>query len=304
MVKHLLGLMGVPATEMEHYIELARNIKAKKVKPILAQKTLAMLFEKSSTRTRVSFETGMTQMGGHAIFLDIKTSQLGRGESIADTARTLSRYVDGVMVRLNKHGDAEELAKHSTIPVINGLTDFEHPCQTLGDMLTVVEHKGKLNGLKVAFVGDCAFNMSNSTILGFGTLGADVVAVCPDKPEYKPSADFLAKARKQVKGKISVVHDPVEGVRNADVVHTDVWASMGQETEREKRLDDLRAFQLNAELLKHAKADHIVMHCLPAHRGEEITNDVIDGKHSVVWDQAENRLHIQKAIMAALMAGY
>jgi ornithine carbamoyltransferase len=300
MVKHLLTLLDFSEKETKHVLELALKVKSGEVKEKLEDQTLAMLFEKPSTRTRVSFEVGMTQLGGHAIFLDMSTTQLGRGETIEDTIRTIERYCDVIMARVNKHSDLEKMASVSKIPVINALSERFHPCQTMADMLTVLEKKGKLEDLKVVFLGDCAFNMFNSTMIGFSKMWSNVVAVCPDRKEYTPDPELVDHARKYAKGSIKIEHDPVKGIRDADVVHTDTWVSMGQE-DADKRIKQLKPYQLNSKLLGHAKEDAIVMHCLPAHRGHEITDEVIDGPQSVVFDQAENRLHAQNAIMLYLL---
>lgn len=299
--RHFLSMLEYNKAEIEHLLDLAIRMKKGEEKRSLKGKSLAMLFQKASTRTRVSFEVAMTQLDGHALFIDMGTTQLGRGETIADTARTLSRYVDGVMARLYRHSDIEELAKYSSVPVINALTDLYHPCQTMADMMTVVERKGRIKGLKVAFFGDCGFNMFNSTAIGFSKLGADVVACCPNKPEYSLNNAVIEMAGKGAEGKISVEHDAAEAAKDADVIMTDVWVSMGQESEKAQRMIDLRPYQVNAELMKKAKPDAIFMHCLPAHRGEEVSAEVIDGGQSVVFDEAENRLHAQKAILAELM---
>jgi len=305
MPRHFLSLLDFSEKEIKHLLDLAVKLKSGEVEGEdrkLEGKTLAMLFEKPSTRTRVSFEAGMTQLGGHAIYIDSRTTQLGRGETIEDTARTLERYCDIIMARVNRHDELEKMAVVSMIPVINGLSDKDHPCQTMADMLTVLEKKGKIDGLKVAFLGDCGFNMFHSTMVGFSKMWANVVGVCPEKREYNPDPEIVEKAKKYAKGSIKIEHDPAKGVRDADVVCTDTWVSMGQENE-EQRIKDLKPYQLNSQLLRHAKADAIVMHCLPAHRGHEITDDVIDGPQSVVFDQAENRLHAQKAIMLYLLEG-
>ncbi len=300
MVKHLLTLLDYSEKEIKEMLDLALKVKSGEVKEKLEDQTLAMLFEKPSTRTRVSFEVGMTQLGGHAIFLDMSTTQLGRGETIEDTTRTIERYCDIMMARVNKHSDLEKMAAVSNIPVINALSEKFHPCQTMADMLTVLEKKGKLEDLKVVFLGDCGFNMFNSTMIGFSKMWSNVVAVCPDRKEYMPDPELVEHARKYAKGSIKIEHDPVKGIREADVIHTDTWVSMGQEG-ADKRIRQLKPYQLNSKLLKHAKEDAIVMHCLPAHRGHEITDEVIDGPQSVVFDQAENRLHAQNAIMLYLL---
>lgn len=305
MTRHFLTLLDFSEKEIRHILDLAARLKAGEVEGAgkkLEGKTLAMLFEKPSTRTRVSFEAGMTQMGGHAIYIDARTTQLGRGETVEDTARTLERYCDMIMARVNRHDDLEKMASVAGVPVINGLSDKDHPCQTIADLLTVLEKKGGLDGLKVAFLGDCGFNMFNSTMIGFSKMWANVVGVCPEKKEYNPDPELVEKAKKHAKGSIKVEHDPIKGIRDADVVYTDVWVSMGQEN-ADQRVKDLKQYQVNRDLLKHAKPDALVMHCLPAHRGQEITSDVVDGPQSIVFDQAENRLHAQKAIMLYLLEG-
>ena len=264
----------------------------------LAGKSLAMIFMKSSTRTRVSFEVGTWQLGGHALFLSPRDVQLGRGEPIADTARVLSRYVDGIMIRTFGHDEVEELAKHATVPVINGLTDLLHPCQILADILTIRQHLGTIDGRKVAWIGD-GNNMANSWINGAYSLGFDLTLACPEG--YDPDRSILERA--QSAANVRVVRDPAEAVEGADVVNTDVWASMGQEEEQAVREKAFRGYIVDDALMSRAQQDAIFMHCLPAHRGEEVAASVIDGPQSVVWDEAENRLHVQKAIMANLMGG-
>ena len=264
----------------------------------LAGKTLAMIFMKASTRTRVSFEVGTYQLGGHALFLSPRDVQLGRGEPIADTARVLSRYVDGIMIRTFAHQDVEELARYADVPVINGLTDLLHPCQILADLLTVRQHLGGYEGKKVAWIGD-GNNMANSWINAAHRLGFELTLACPQG--YDPDATILERARRDAK--VSLVRDPNEAVAGAHVVNTDVWASMGQEQEQAEREKAFAGYQVDASLMKRAARDAIFLHCLPAHRGEEVTAEVIDGPHSCVFDEAENRLHIQKAIMATLIGG-
>ncbi|HEX7404094.1 MAG TPA: ornithine carbamoyltransferase [Usitatibacter sp.] len=261
----------------------------------LAGKSLGMIFMKSSTRTRVSFEVGAWQLGGHALFLSPRDVQLGRGEPIADTARVLSRYVDGIMIRTFAHSEVEELARYASVPVINGLTDLLHPCQILADLLTVNQHLGSFEGKKIAWIGD-GNNMANSWINASYRLGFELVLACPEG--YDPDAATL----KREGGKnVKVVRDPAEAVKGADVVNTDVWASMGQEEEQAKREVAFKGFEVNRKLMSLANKDAIFLHCLPAHRGEEVAADVIDGPQSRVWDEAENRLHVQKALMAVLM---
>jgi ornithine carbamoyltransferase len=301
--RHFLTLLDYSKEELEYLLDVALKMKRGELKKQLPGKTLAMLFQKSSTRTRMSFEAGMTRLGGHGMFLDMKNTQLGRGETIDDTAKTMSRYVEGIMARLNKHSDIEGLAANATVPVINALTDMYHPCQTMADMLTVIEKKGKLEGLKIVYVGDCGFNMFHSTMIGFSKLGANVVGLCPDKAEYGPKPEMLEKARAQATGSIRVMHDPVAAITDADVVYTDVWVSMGQDEEKAKRLADFSGFRVNGELMGRAKPDAIFMHCLPAHRGEEVAAEVIDSEKSVVFDEAENRLWAQNAILVELIGG-
>jgi ornithine carbamoyltransferase len=268
-----------------------------KKKP-LAGKSLAMIFMKASTRTRVSFEVGAWQLGGHALFLSPRDIQLGRGEPIADTARVLSRYVDGIMIRTFAHAEVEELAQHASVPVINGLTDLLHPCQILADLLTVKQHLGGWEGKKVAWIGD-GNNMANSWINAAYMLGFDLTLACPKG--YDPDPAILARA--QGAAKVTVVRDPRAAAEGAHVVNTDVWASMGQEEEQDKRARAFAGYEVNSGLMRVADKDAIFLHCLPAHRGEEVSMQVIDGPQSRVWDEAENRLHVQKAIMAVLMGG-
>ena len=263
----------------------------------LAGKSLAMIFMKSSTRTRVSFEVGTYQLGGHALFLSPRDVQLGRGEPIADTARVLSRYVDGIMIRTFAHQDVEELAKYADVPVINGLTDLLHPCQVLADLLTVRAEFGAIGDKKFAWIGD-GNNMANSWINAAYRFGFDLDIACPEG--FEPADHLLARARNAAK--VRIVRDPMEAARGAHVVNTDVWASMGQEQEQKERERAFAGFTVNTKLMKAADPKAIFLHCLPAHRGEEVAADVIDGPQSRVWDEAENRLHIQKAIMAALMS--
>ncbi|MCI3921311.1 ornithine carbamoyltransferase [Paenibacillus sp. TRM 82003] len=283
-------------------VELKRKQKAGEVYHPLAGKTLAMIFEKSSTRTRVSFEVGMTQLGGNAIFLSKNDIQLGRGETIADTARTLSRYVDGIMIRTFAHKNVVELARNATVPVINGLTDLSHPCQALTDYMTIYEKKGALKGLKIAYVGD-GNNMVHSLMVGAAKLGMHIAVASP--AGYEPDAEVAGIARETAAatgGKYTFHYDPKEAVAGADVIYTDVWASMGMESEQQEREQAFKSFQVNAELTQHAKPDYVFLHCLPAHRGEEVSAEIIDGDRSFVFDQAENRLHAQKAILVSLMS--
>jgi len=269
--------------------------------PHLAGKTLGMIFQKSSTRTRVAFEVGMYQLGGHALFLSPRDIQLGRGETIKDTAQVLSRMLDGIMIRTFEHEEVLELAKWADIPVINGLTDLLHPTQVIGDLMTIKEHKGQLKGLKLAFVGD-GNNVAHSLLFGGAKVGMDVVIASP--PGFEPNPQILSLAQQDAQttgAKLWVVNDPAEAVSDADIVYTDVWASMGQEDQAEEKEKQFLQYQVNQKLLSLAKKDAIVLHCLPAKRGKEITDEVMDGPQSVVFDEAENRLHAHKAIMALLM---
>lgn len=305
--KHLLTLQDWSEDEIYQCLSLALKIKrmqkSGQEQTCLKGKTLAMIFAKSSTRTRVSFEVGASQLGGNALFLSTADIQLGRGEPISDTAQVLSRMVDGIMIRTFKQSDLEELAKYGSIPIINGLTDEFHPCQVLADLLTIYEKKGTLKGLKLAFVGD-GNNMAHSLMIGCSKLGMDIAIASPDgyKPNPVYTAWSVANADKHG-SKVTICTDPLEACKDADVLYTDVWASMGQESEAAKRIQDFAGYQINGESLKVAKKDCIFLHCLPAHRGEEVTSEVIDGEHSVIFDEAENRLHAQKAVMSLLMAG-
>ncbi len=283
-------------------VELKKMQKQGKPHPFLNGKVLGMIFEKSSTRTRVSFEVGMLQLGGHAIFLSSKDIQLGRGESISDTAKVLSRYVDGIMIRTFSHDAVKELAIHATVPVINGLTDLHHPTQVLADLLTILEHKGKLAGLKLCYIGDGNNNMAHSLMEGAVKVGMDIRIASPTG--YLPNGkitDKAIQAGKYTGSSVMITNDPFEAIKDADVIVTDVWTSMGQEEETAIRLKAFQGFQVNEELCSHAKEDFIFLHCLPAHRGEEVTEEIIDGSHSVVFDEAENRLHAQKAILKLLL---
>ncbi len=268
----------------------------------LAGRTLGMIFEKSSTRTRVSFEVGMFQLGGHALFLSSQDLQMGRGEPVSDTAQTLSRYLDGIMIRTFAQRTVEELARHATIPVINGLTDLHHPCQALADLFTVQEKRGSLKGLRFCYVGD-GNNMAHSLIEACALTGMHAALACP--PGYEPDAGILRSAKQLAAGtgaELLLTDDPKKAARDADIVYTDVWASMGQEQEHARRVKAFAGYQVDEQLMKLAHPDALVMHCLPAHRGEEISAEVIDGPRSVVFDQAENRLHTQKAVLELLMS--
>jgi ornithine carbamoyltransferase len=304
--KHFLSLEDYTTEQIHYLLELAHYIKDRRKKGQLFEplkgKILGMIFEKSSTRTRVSFEAGMIQLGGQAIFLNSKDLQLGRGETIADTSRVLSGYLDGIMIRTFSHEDVEELAKYASVPIINGLTDLHHPCQVLADLQTIEEVKGSLKGNKLVYIGD-GNNMAHSLMIGAAKTGMDMVVAAPEK--YLPEDKVTKKAQElaeETGAQISVMTDPKEAVKDADFIYTDVWASMGQEEEQEERKQIFEAYQVNDELLSHAKSDVTFLHCLPAHREEEVTESVLEGKHSVVFQQAENRLHAQKALMTALMS--
>jgi ornithine carbamoyltransferase len=302
--KDFLSVYDLTRRDFDRIFSHAANLKAMLKDGIiyqpLAGKTLGMIFDKSSTRTRLSFEAGMYQLGGLAIYLNSRDTQLGRGETIADTARIVSRYLDAVMIRTFAQESVEEFARHATIPIINGLTDLMHPCQIVSDLFTIVERKGTYEGLKIAYVGD-GNNMANSWIDAAAKLPFKLTLACPKG--YDPDARILERGRKKAPKGVSLFRDPVHAVKNADVVYTDVWASMGQESEQEARVKVFEGYQVNQKLMQHAKPDAIVMHCLPAHRGEEISAEILDGPRSVVWDEAENRLHVQKAILEILLTG-
>lgn len=290
---------------LDQALEMKKMQKEGKPHPYLQGKVLGMIFEKSSTRTRVSFEVGMTQLGGSALFLSSKDLQLGRGEPVSDTAKVLSRYVDGIMVRTFAHQTVKEFADYSSVPVINGLTDMHHPVQVLADLLTILEHKGRLAGINLCYIGDGNNNMAHSLLEGATKVGMNISIASPIGYEPNPEIINHAKIVANVTGsKLVVTHSPVEAIQNADVVVTDVWASMGQEEEFADRIKRFAAYQVNADLCTKAHKDYIFLHCLPAHRGEEVTEDIIDGAHSVVFDEAENRLHAQKAILKALMMNH
>ncbi len=277
---------------------LKKSLKAGESIASLKGKTLGMIFDKSSTRTRISFEVGMYQLGGNALFLSGRDIQIGRGETIADTARIMSRYLDGVMIRTYSHESVEEFAKYATIPVINGLTDLLHPCQVLTDLFTIIEKKGGYEGLKICYAGD-GNNMANSWVIAASRLPFHLDLACPEG--YDPDPDILKRAMSEAPLGITLHRDPELAVRDADVLYTDTWVSMGQEDERDEKIQRFEGFQVDQRLVDKAGKDVIVMHCLPAHRGEEITAEVIDGPRSVIFDEAENRLHVQKAIMELLM---
>jgi ornithine carbamoyltransferase len=302
MKKDLLSEYDLERADFESIFEGARRLKrllreGKDHTP-LKGRTLGMIFDKSSTRTRISFEVGMFQLGGIALFLSSRDTQLGRGEIIADTARIMSRYLNGIMIRTFSQESVDEFARYATIPVINGLTDLLHPCQLLSDLFTIIEKRGGYEGLKVAYVGD-GNNMANSWINAAAKLPFHLDLACPDG--YDPDAVILKRGMAEAPAGVVLHREPAEAVRDADVVYTDVWVSMGQEAEREEKMKRFEGYQVNQSLVDLAKKDVLVMHCLPAHRGEEITAEVIDGPRSVVIDEAENRLHVQKAVMEILM---
>lgn len=304
--KDLLTIADIPRKKVQGLLALAKKLKAAhgKSRPSfpLKGKTLGLIFEKPSTRTRVSFEAGMNQLGGQALFLDSEKIQLSRGESLADTAKVLSRYVDGLVVRTFDQSALEQWAQHTSIPVINGLTDHCHPCQALADLLTIVEKKGRAKGLKLAYIGD-GNNITHSLLEIGAKVGMHVSVGCP--PGYEPDSNIVKQARAegaQTGARIEITHDPMVAAKNADAVYTDVWISMGQEDEHQARMTAFTPYQVNSQLMKQAKPNAVVLHCLPAHRGEEITAEVLDGPQSVVLDQAENRLHIQKAILLQWLA--
>ena len=303
--KSLASLADLTKEEIDQILKTSELLKLQSFRcqdhPLLKGKTLAMIFEKPSTRTRVSFEVGMWQLGGYALYLSASDLQLGRGETIGDTAQVLSRYVNGIMARVFAHQTILDLVKYSTVPVINGLSDFAHPCQGLADLFTIYEKKGRLSGLKLAYVGD-GNNVAHSLIHGCSKVGMDIGLACPKG--HEPNPKVVAEGREEARRNgrvVTVTNDPVEVVLGADVVYTDVWASMGKEKEHEERVKIFKSYQVNTEMVKRAKQDYIFMHCLPAHRGEEVADEVADSKNSVIFDQAENRLHTQKALMALIM---
>ncbi len=305
LAKDLLDVAAVSKAEVESLLTLAAQLKDKQQRgiahPLLEGKTLGLLFQKPSTRTRVSFEAGMNQLGGHALVLPMADIQLSRGESVADTARVLSRYLDGIVIRTYDHATVEEWAREATMPVINGLTDLSHPCQALSDLLTIQEKKGRLKAIKIAYVGD-GNNVANSLIEAAAKMGMTIALGCPSG--YQPDQHVVDVARLEAAKTGAVIelgHDPHVAVKEADVIYADVWISMGREREQARRLKVLAPYQVNSRLVGKAKPDAIVMHCLPAHRGEEISAEVLDGPQSVIIDQAENRLHMQKAILTKLL---
>ena len=300
-MKHLLKLMDLSQAEIAEILNLADQLKYEKKNGIqhhlLKGKTLGMIFQKSSTRTRVSFEVGMADLGGHALFLSSRDLQIGRGEPVEDTARVLSRYLDGIMIRTFEQKEVETLAEYGSIPIINGLTDYCHPCQVLADLMTIREHKGMLKGKKLCYIGD-GNNMANSLIVGCIKMGMSVAIGCPDN--YQPDAEIMKWAKEN--GDFVCTSDIFEAAKDADAVYTDVWASMGQEGEAKERQKVFATYQVNSELMKVAKSDAMVLHCLPAHRGEEITAEVLEAHADEIFDEAENRLHAQKAVLVKCMA--
>jgi len=303
--RSLDSLLHLTKEEIEQILKTSELLKSKLFRgekhPLLRGKTLAMIFEKPSTRTRVSFEVGMWQLGGYALYLSTNDLQLGRGETIADTAQTLSRYVNGIMARVFAHQTILDLIRYSSVPVINGLSDFSHPCQGLADLFTIYEKKGRLSGLKLAYVGD-GNNVAHSLLYGCSKVGMNITLACPKGYEPESEVVFSAKERGKETGcKIKVTDDPKEAVSEADIIYTDVWASMGKEKEHKKRIKIFRPYQINTRLIKGAKEDYLFMHCLPAHRGEEVTDEVADSINSIIFDQAENRLHTQKALLTLMM---
>ncbi|ABN69337.1 ornithine carbamoyltransferase [Staphylothermus marinus F1] len=306
--RDFLTLADYSREELLFVLETAKHLKQRylageRVIPLLPGRHLAMIFEKSSTRTRISFETAMRELGGDALYLGWKELQLGRGETIEDTARVVSRYVDGIMARVYEHEKLEKLAQYSRVPVINGLSDLLHPAQALTDIYTIMEKKGSdLSKLKIVFIGDGGDNVLHSLMLGIGILGGKIIISSPKGYDPDPRIIKLFEEKAVPNGgEYEIIRDPYEAVRDADVVYTDVWVSMGQEAEKEKRIKDLEPYRVTVELMKHAKSDAVFMHCLPAHRGQEVVDEVIDGKWSIVWDQAENRKHVQKAILALII---
>lgn len=300
MKKDFLTVYDFSSKDLLALIKRAIELKAGKDAgscPLIG-KNVGLLFEKPSTRTRISFEAGIYQLGGNAIYMNPADMQLGRGETIADTAQTLSRYLNGIVIRTFAHATVNEFAEHSTIPVINGLSDSHHPCQVLADVMTVYEKKKSIQGLKIAYIGD-GNNVCNSLIEAASLLAFTLTIACPEG--FEPDAEILENARAQAQSEIIILRDPREAAGRADAVYTDVWVSMGQEKESDTKKDKLRAYQINSKLLSCARKDVMVLHCMPAHRGEEITDDVLDGPNSVVFDQAENRLYTQKALLEKLI---
>ena len=303
--KDLLSIHDLSLEEVNEIFEVSKTLKQKQMMgephKVLEGKTLGMIFTKPSTRTRVSFETGIYQLGGIGMYFGPNDLQLGRSESISDTAKVLSRYLNGIMIRTFAHKDVIDLAEGASIPVINGLTDLLHPCQVLADLFTILEKKEKLRGLKLSYIGD-GNNMAHSLLNGCSKVGMHISIASPSG--YKPNAEIIKNAKKNAKhmgSKVKILDDPFAAVKNADIIYTDVWASMGQEAEATERRKKFMRYQVNPKLVKSAKDDYLFMHCLPAHRGEEVVNEVADSPNSIIFDEAENRLHVQKAIMALVM---
>ncbi|MEW6701265.1 MAG: ornithine carbamoyltransferase [Bacteroidota bacterium] len=303
--KSLISIADLSIEEIYQIFDVSKTLKEKlytgEPHKLLEGKTLGMIFAKPSTRTRVSFEVGIYQLGGTGLYFGPNDLQLKRGETIADTAKVLSRYLNGIMIRTFNHQDVVDLARYGSIPVINGLTDLLHPCQVLADLFTILEKRRTLQGLKLAYIGD-GNNMAHSLLNGCSKVGMDISIAAPKG--YKPNEDIVKKAAGSAKymgSKVEILDSPIEAVKNADVIYTDVWASMGQEAEAKERAKKFDGFQVNIEMVKHAKDDYLFMHCLPAHRGEEVTDEICDSPNSIIFDEAENRLHVQKAIMALLM---
>jgi ornithine carbamoyltransferase len=301
MKRDLLSILDLSAGELDEIIGEAENLKMlrREGRPheFLKGKSLAMVFEKASTRTRISFETGMYELGGHALFLNPQDLQIGRGEEIRDTARVMSRYVDGVMIRAYRHENIEEFARHSDVPVINGLSDREHPCQIIADILTIKEHFGSLKGLKVAWIGD-GNNVCNSFVLASALTGFEITVASPAR--FQPSSEIVQRAL-SMSGKVTIVREPEEAAQDADVVVTDTWVSMGEESEKTARLQEFQGYTITGTLMRKASPDAVFMHCLPAHRGQEVADEVIEGPWSLVFDEAENRLHAQKSLLVNLL---
>jgi len=303
--KDLISIADLSIEEIYEIFDVAKTLKQKSYTgephKLLEGKTLGMIFTKRSTRTRVSFETGIYQLGGIGMYFGPNDLQIGTSESISDTAKVLSRYLTGIMIRTFAHSDVTDLAKHASIPVINGLTDLLHPCQVLTDIFTILEKKRKLEGLKLAYIGD-GNNMAHSLLNGCSKVGMHISIASPSG--YKPDKGIVENAKmfaKYMGSKVEILDNPIQAVKNADIVYTDVWASMGQESEAADRKKKFAKFQVNPKLVKNAKDDYLFMHCLPAHRGDEVVNEVADSKNSIIFDEAENRLHVQKAIMALVM---
>ncbi len=301
MKKDLISILDLSADDMQAILRDAARLKRMRTEgrshELLRGKNLAMIFEKSSTRTRISFEVGMNELGGNALFLNAQDMQIGRGEEIRDTARVASRYVSGVMIRAYRHETIENFARYASVPVINGLSDREHPCQLLADIMTIQEHFGSTEGVKIGWVGD-GDNVCNSFVLASALTGIEISVASP--PGYEPPADIIRTA-KELGGRVAVTRSPEEAVKDAQVVVTDTWVSMGEESESEKRLKAFNGFMVNEALMKQAASDAVFMHCLPAHRGQEVSEEVIEGRQSIVFDEAENRLHAQKALLVYLL---